>query len=256
MPTPNDKLRQARHRTASADSPDECLSRQELAEAINAYLWQHHGTRVELDSNYIGKLERGVISWPSRRYREALRSLLGAPSDSALGFHNPRRAVVRLTDVDRKSFLRTTALTAGVLATTPLSTLLEGTAQASTPIPNRIGATEIEHVRDTAEAFSSWAFTYGAEPFRDAVLAQVRWSAELLNATCPDHLRGELYSSVAYLSVIAGFLSFDACAQDDTERLFKLALACAENGDDWALRAASCPTPRSTRSGSANPRMP
>ncbi len=135
--------------------------------------------------------------------------------------------------MDRKTFLRTTALTAGVLATTPLTTLLDGTAHANTPIPNRIGTTEIEHIRDTAEAFSSWAFTYGAEPFRDAVLAQVRWSAELLNATCPDHLRSELYSSVSLLSLVAGFLSFDTCAHDDTERLFKLALACAENGDDW-----------------------
>src|SRR5437899_13100452 len=68
MPTANDQLRQARERTESPSQPGESLSRQELAELVNAYLWEQHRERVELDYNYVGKLERGVIRWPNARY--------------------------------------------------------------------------------------------------------------------------------------------------------------------------------------------
>jgi hypothetical protein len=38
MPAANDQLRAARERTASPTYADECLSRQELAELVNAYV--------------------------------------------------------------------------------------------------------------------------------------------------------------------------------------------------------------------------
>ncbi|MGC9671420.1 transcriptional regulator [Planosporangium sp. 12N6] len=62
------------------------MSRQELAEAVNNYLWHTHRRRVALDAGYIGKLERGDHRWPSAGYREALRSVLGVDRDSDLGF--------------------------------------------------------------------------------------------------------------------------------------------------------------------------
>ncbi|MGH4012020.1 MAG: hypothetical protein ACRDTH_28325 [Pseudonocardiaceae bacterium] len=104
MAVANDQLRVVRERTASPTHPDECLSRQELAELVNAYIWDHHDKLVELSANYVGKLERGLIRWPSKLYREALRAILGAPTDFALGFINARRAVVKLADADRKQF--------------------------------------------------------------------------------------------------------------------------------------------------------
>lgn len=57
---------------------------------------------VALDAGYLGKLERGIIRWPSKLYREALRATLSVSTDVALGFVNARRAVIRLEDVDRK----------------------------------------------------------------------------------------------------------------------------------------------------------
>jgi hypothetical protein len=57
----NDQLRAARQRTASPAYPDECLSRQELAELVNAWVWEHRHTRVEATANYVGQLERGKI---------------------------------------------------------------------------------------------------------------------------------------------------------------------------------------------------
>jgi hypothetical protein len=43
----NDVFRAARQRTASLTYPgDVCLSRQELAELVNTYVWEHHGKKV------------------------------------------------------------------------------------------------------------------------------------------------------------------------------------------------------------------
>jgi hypothetical protein len=106
MKQPNEALRRARERTPSPSHPEECLSRQELAELVNTYVWEHHQIRVETDANYIGKLERGRIGWPGMQYRQALRHLLAAPSDAALGLINRRRTVVRLPAADRAPLLR------------------------------------------------------------------------------------------------------------------------------------------------------
>lgn len=31
---------------------------------VNEWIWQHRGRRTDLDANYIGKLERGLIRSP------------------------------------------------------------------------------------------------------------------------------------------------------------------------------------------------
>ncbi|MGH3885989.1 MAG: XRE family transcriptional regulator, partial [Pseudonocardiaceae bacterium] len=107
MAAANNQFRAARERTASLTYPEDCLSRQELAELTNAWIWNHHHKVVELTGNYIGKLEQGVIRWPGKIYREALRAILGVSTDAALGFVNARRAVVKLAGVDRRQFLHT-----------------------------------------------------------------------------------------------------------------------------------------------------
>jgi hypothetical protein len=71
------------------------MSRQELADAANQYLFDHPercGKQAgNLDAKYIGKLERGTYRWPNNCYREALRHVLNAASDAQLGFHITRR---------------------------------------------------------------------------------------------------------------------------------------------------------------------
>ena len=90
-PDPNEQLRFAREQFPSRRAPGERLSRQELAELVNQWVFDHGGKRVELDENYIGKLERGVIRWPNTRYRQALRAILRATADGQLGFYMRRR---------------------------------------------------------------------------------------------------------------------------------------------------------------------
>lgn len=107
MPEPNGKLRAARERIESPSSPGEPMTRQELAEAINAYVYRASGgTQVTaVDFNHVGKWERGTIRWPAARYRAALRAILDVDTDRDLGFARPARG--KPQDVDRKTFLKT-----------------------------------------------------------------------------------------------------------------------------------------------------
>ena len=235
MTAANHQLRAARERTASPTNPDECLSRQELAELVNTYVWSQHNKVVLLDANYLGKLERGVIARPQQLYREALRAVLRVTGDAALGFSNPRRAVVRLADVDRNQFLRGAALGVSVLALAPVAALLEG--GEPTPVPGRVEASDVEQIRTAASVFAGWDHTYGGGLAREAVLAQLRWSSGLLDATCPARLRAKLVAAVGYLAHTCAFMAFDAYAHTDARRIFRFALACAEDAEDWHLRA-------------------
>jgi transcriptional regulator with XRE-family HTH domain len=181
----NDVFRAARQRTASLTSPgDVCVSRQELTELINTYVWEHPDKKVvQASANYIGQIERGKIRWPGKLTREALRAILGVPTDAALGFVNARsaRAAVKLEHLDRHQFLRTSQDLGALAALGPMVALLEGIKP--TPIPPPVGATEIEQIRAAARVFQSGDRAYGGGVARDAVMGQLRWSVDLLGAT-------------------------------------------------------------------------
>lgn len=84
---PNDQLRQARLRTPSPSGSGRRMSRQDLADAVNAYLARKDHREATLDANYVGKLERGDHRWPNDLRREAFRHVLNVASDTDLGFH-------------------------------------------------------------------------------------------------------------------------------------------------------------------------
>ena len=87
---PNHLLRQARRRLPSTSGSGRSMSRQELADAVNAYLAGKDHERCQreatLDANHIGKLERGEHRWPNDPRREAFRHVLEAATDAELGF--------------------------------------------------------------------------------------------------------------------------------------------------------------------------
>lgn len=100
---PNTLLQQARANQQSPSGSGRRMSRQELAEQVNGYLHRAHGRTGAIDANYIGKLERGEHHWPNHDTREALRTVLGAPTDSALGFYIVRGMVHSTTAPDRSA---------------------------------------------------------------------------------------------------------------------------------------------------------
>jgi hypothetical protein len=64
--------------------------------------------------------------------------------------------------VKRQQLLRTTAaLGVGTLVLGPVAALLEGIEP--TPIPARVGATEIEQTRTAAQVFQSWTSPTAAD---------------------------------------------------------------------------------------------
>lgn len=65
------------------------LTQQELAEAVSTAHSRLFGSEAAIDANHVSKLERGVIARPNRRYREALRAVLHATTDTELGFSRP-----------------------------------------------------------------------------------------------------------------------------------------------------------------------
>ena len=92
---PNTALSDARRRLSSPMRPGQCMSRSELADAVNAVLDRiHPGREVTahyVDFRWVGKLERGEHRWPSEARRAALRQVLGAATDADLDLYSPRR---------------------------------------------------------------------------------------------------------------------------------------------------------------------
>ncbi|MBT8226304.1 MAG: hypothetical protein HKP61_03465 [Dactylosporangium sp.] len=76
------------------------MSRQELAEAVNAYLHAATGEVYAMDANHVAKIELGEYRWPREYYREAFRAVLVAERDSDLGFTPVRRAVDGADEAD------------------------------------------------------------------------------------------------------------------------------------------------------------
>lgn len=90
----NVQLRGYREATESLLCPGSCMSRTELAEAVNAHIWRTTGRRTNLDAHTIGRYERGVIRWPNADYRDGLRAVLGAATDGDIGFATASRSAV------------------------------------------------------------------------------------------------------------------------------------------------------------------
>ncbi|QBI56124.1 hypothetical protein EKD16_21855 [Streptomonospora litoralis] len=63
------------------------MSRAELAEAVNDYLWRTEGKAYALDGHTIARYERGRVRWPNANYRAGLRAILRVADDAGLGFH-------------------------------------------------------------------------------------------------------------------------------------------------------------------------
>lgn len=94
---------------------------------------------------------------------------------------------MKLDDAKRRNLFETAKLGVGALALAlgkPMAALL-GSSEP-TPVPSRVGASDIDQIRTAARVFTGWESSYGGGFARDAALAQLRWSAGLLKATCPD----------------------------------------------------------------------
>ena len=66
------------------------MTESQVAEEVARLVAAQTGRDLAIDGNYVSKLERGVITWPNRAYRQAFRALFNALSDIELGFYPSR----------------------------------------------------------------------------------------------------------------------------------------------------------------------
>jgi hypothetical protein len=133
MRPPNDRLRALRLSQLSPSGSGRRLSRQELADLVNAELLRSDGRYGAMDATYIGKLERGEHRWPQERYRRAFRVVLGAQTDSELGFFVIRRQTEILMPDSSPTVTATLHLDLPVSAKLTRSWTTRGAALTLTP---------------------------------------------------------------------------------------------------------------------------
>ncbi|MFC6080554.1 helix-turn-helix domain-containing protein [Sphaerisporangium aureirubrum] len=110
-------------------------------------------------------------------------------------------------------------------------------ARSGTPVPARIGEAEVEQVETVTETLRALDYRYGGGACRDAVVAQLAWSQNLLRAECSEPVRHRLHRALADQHNLAGWTSFDTGLYDDACRQFTRALEQAKYAGDPSLAA-------------------
>jgi hypothetical protein len=245
------------------------MTRAELADAVNAWLWEATGRRFELDDHLIGKWERGIVRYPIRQYRTALRDVLGVDNDSELGFCPPSSRVsvptgtlsalaqwARGTIVDdattaaewdlinRRGALRgaTTLVGAGLVGS--LAPWLE--PLAAEPLSARRGAlalAEVEAVERVVGVFREWD-RRGSGLGRTAVVGQLTDVAERLRDAPDGPLTDRMFLAAAQLAKIAASMAFDGGLHGIAQWHYLTAVRLAKAGGPHLLRRRCRRLPR------------
>lgn len=233
----NHAHRAARERLPSRRVPGEPMTRAELADAVNAWLWETTGACYQLDDHLIGKWERGAVRWPIAPYRAALRAVLDVRTDAELGFHAPTRrgstgarpgppsdvgewqrctivgdatTATEWDVINRRGALRGVAVLSGASLLGPLAGWLEPLAHG--PLSARRGAfaiAEVDALEHLVAAFRQWR-SARAGLGRTAVVGQLSDVAERLDGAPADALTNRVFLVGAELAKIAGSMAFDA----------------------------------------------
>ncbi|MFF7249962.1 helix-turn-helix domain-containing protein [Embleya sp. NPDC008237] len=135
--------------------------------------------------------------------------------------------------MERRAFLAV----GGLAAFTPTA-FTDAFAHAGTPLPARVTRCDVEQVRTASTTFAGWDNLYGGGGIvRNASIGQLRWARGLLDLPCPPRLRPALFTAVGHMAAVLGASAFDAFEHEDAAALLTLATDCAEQADDWHLRA-------------------
>jgi transcriptional regulator with XRE-family HTH domain len=109
--------------------------------------------------------------------------------------------------------------------------------EGPTPVPQRIGRTDIEQIEKTTLALRAMDHQYGGGACRDAILAQARWVGLLLGVEAGEGIRHRLHVTLADLHNLAGWTSFDVGLYPAARCHFARALTQARHAGDPSLVA-------------------
>ncbi len=156
-----------------------------------------------------------------------------APPGRILGRDGPTLRPGSRDPVIRRSFLQI----GGLAAIAPLN-FTEVFAPAELSVPASVNPSHVDQVLTVATAISSMDNELGGGGVvRDVAARAMQWSAGLLQAQLPDHLRTDLFAAVSRLGIVVGASAFDAYHHDEATQAFRFAADCAEEAGDWHLRA-------------------
>lgn len=236
------------------------LSRQELADAVNAYVWNTYRGVEKADATWIGHLEQGRNRWPRSRRREALRAVLGVQEDGELGlFCTPRgplakgerpedRAAVRdrrrhrndgsLMPVgwaggDGSWQLRRRSLLWGI------STVVAA-AGLTAPEPGRrrrIGMPDVARLVALTSLYRSVDCEFGGGVLVGEVGRFAESASWLLDHEVSDAVLPPLLGAIANARDLAGWTAFDATRHGEAQRHFAAAERFAIGSGDRQLVA-------------------
>jgi hypothetical protein len=270
VPDPNRLLRAARERAPSRTAPGEPASRQEIAEAVNAFLWRETGRRYEFDAHHLAKLERGVIGWPTAPYRSALRAVLRASCDEELGFRTSRRArpasspvsglwsselaapswepggiaaavdeTTRTDLINRRDVLVGATTVTGSALLGPLSVWLEPLRAARSGTGSAFNAIEVEALERVVQVFRGWSRSTVNGLARSAVVGQLHELAGQLRHAPAGPRTDRAFLAGAELAKIAGSMSFDAGLHGAAQRYYIMAVQLAKAAGSDTLAAVA-----------------
>lgn len=218
------------------------MGREELAEAVNAWLWENTGERFDLDARAIARYERGVVRWPGAHYRAAMRHMLGARSDAEWGFH-PGRATTSSAPCDTESGSHPGSGTTSN-APTPLGSGTPPWLITDTLTRSGIAATALDQME---QAVYGHALRYPSTPPHElwsAVSTLINHLNGVLTHPLPQQSRLRAVVLMGVLTGLAGSLWVDFDRPHEASGYFDVAeLAAREAGSPdlaaWALATRS-----------------
>lgn len=212
----NDRLHAARQAIPSPRVPGACLSRAELAEQVNEWLYRNTGRTGALDQNYLARLERGAVRRPGRDYRAGFRAVLGAVEDGELGFetHSPSREPLR----------------------TPRTT--ERDSPGAIPVDHEAPVTSdyLDELRGTISHLVALDVVHGGAEVAPIALRSFRRAQRVLGeGRYLPAIGRDLEALTAELGELSGWLLFDAERHDEARSVNAEALNLAHIAGDASM---------------------
>jgi hypothetical protein len=217
------------------------MSRQELADEVNNYLFAKTERVFDLDGGYVGKLERGEHRWPGDLYREGFRAVLCVDSDAELGFWIVRGFGRSANRPAVDSSVSTVAAATGQLSADGVlwTQWLTGGAQRSTSgSARRISGADVEAVGGMFDALTASDRQFGGVHARQmgvGYLRHVVWPC--LHAHGSEQaLRAMAVVGTEFVLRIAS-MDLDAGDARSCRRMLAVAGGIADAADDLSLTA-------------------
>lgn len=143
--------------------------------------------------------------------------------------------------LDRRSAVRTMAVTAGMPLIDPIQRWLTGRESSTTTLarrPGRIGEDDVTRLETAAKVFRSWDDSYGGGLARKAVVGQLNEVAEMLRESHPEPITKRLFHVMAELAKIAATMSWDCGMAAAAQKYYVLALQTVKPTGDRSFGAS------------------